>query len=85
MMFLVLFLAEGLELGVNLVRKEERRGPKTLSEHGQKGKVVTMRICSIGLFWLDHCHGFFTAVMWVDSVMDEHRLFGAPNFRMWQI
>ena len=43
--------------------------------------VLVVSICIVALYRLDRRHGSFTDLMCFDSVIDEHKPFGAPNAR----
>ena len=49
---------------------------------GNESRWLVWSICPMALCLLDHCQGFFTAVMCFDSVIDVHSPFGAPNKRI---
>jgi len=62
----------------NMPRDEKSaRAAANLSFH-----VLMVSICFSASYLLDRRHGFLTAVMCFDSVIDEQRPFGTPKFSM---
>lgn len=54
----------------------------TLAAASLSKRSLVLSISPRGWFLLDRRQGFLTAIMCFDSVIEEHRPFGAPKFRM---
>ena len=71
----------------SLIRIQDKHVPLSMPQLAKSARVaanlcsheLVMSICPKAFQRLDHLQGSFTALMCLDSVIEEQSLFGAPN------